>query len=553
MIKTRGHTTIFFLAALFLLASCQQVVVRVDTIPSNSPQDQPLYVTGNFNNWDPGDERYQMQLNADSSYTVTLPSGFGTVEYKFTRGDWTTVEKDICGYEIDNRRLVLGEQDTVTNQILSWNDLDPVNCPRLTIIIDSVPKETPQGEVIALAGNFNAWNPDQNAVLRKDSSGKYALTIDRMPGINELEFKVTRGNLETSESDEFGNVLPNRRVQFGVKDTVRLSVDGWVDKPTEKSSNRVIFLIKDLPKSTPPGDDLFLVSNLNNWTPGDRNYIFQKNRNGQYFFPFPRKKKTLEYKITRGNWSSVEVDRFGFEIPNRVVNLQEVDTVLISIGGWKDRNWPNDQELTIVLGKLPETTPPDAEFYLAGDINGWNAHRRKYRFEQDSQGHFYLNIPRQGNVAYFKITRGDWSNVEVDQYGQHIDNRRLLFKDADTLVIDIVNWLDRPPLDIDYVTLVIDKLPVSTPANAKLFLAPDFNGWNPEDPNLIFSKLPNGDPYITISGDSPGFEYKITRGGWRTVEVDPYGNSISNRAVYYGFADTVKIQVEGWRDFTGNY
>ncbi|MCB2220436.1 MAG: hypothetical protein KQI35_08585 [Bacteroidetes bacterium] len=554
MIKTRGHRILVLAAFAILLASCQSVVVRVDTIPSNTPKNQPLYITGNFNNWDPGDERFQMQLNPDSSYTITLPAGFGTVEYKFTRGDWTTVEKDICGYEIDNHRLTLGEQDTVSNQIESWNDLDPVNCPRLTIIIDSLPKDTPPEETIAIAGNFNAWNPDQNAILKKDSSsGKYALTIDRVPGIKELEFKVTRGNLETSESDEFGNIIPNRKVQFGVKDTVRLSVGGWVDKPTEKKSNRVIFIIKELPRSTPVGDDFYLVSNLNDWTPGDRNFIFQKDRNGRYFFPFPRKKKILEYKITRGSWSTVEVDKYGFEIPNRVVNLQEKDTVMISIGGWKDRNYPSDRELTIVLGDLPSSTPLDADFYLAGDISGWNAGRNKFRFEKDSHGSYFLNIPRGGHMLTFKITRGEWSNVEVDADGSDIENRLLFYKDTDTAVIRVQNWKDRPPLEIDYVTLVIDELPSITPSNAEIFLAPDFNGWDPEDRKLIFNKLPDGRPYITVTGRNKGFEYKITRGGWETVEVDENGNTIPNRSITYGFSDTVFIKVQKWRDFGGRY
>ena len=518
-------------------------------IPENSPRNQPIYVTGNFNNWDPGDERYQLQLNADSTFSVTLPVGFGKVEYKFTRGDWTTVEKDICGYEIDDRVLVLGDQDTVINQIQSWNDLDPVNCPRLTIIIDSIPEETPEDEVIAIAGNFNAWNPDQNAVLQKDTqSGKYALTIDRVPGIKELEFKVTRGNLETSESDEFGNNLPNRKVQFGVKDTVRLSVGGWVDKPIGDNTRRVIFMIKDLPKTTPVRDDIYLVSNLNNWTPDDRNYVFQRNKNGNLFFPFPRKKNFLEYKITRGSWANVEVDRFGFEIPNRRTNLENEDTVYISIGGWKDRDHIRDQEVTIILDELPDKTPANAEFYLTGDINGWNPHKRKYAFEKMPDGRFYLNVPRRGYALNYKITRGDWSNVEVNELGQHFENRVLFYQNEDTLEIDIINWLDLPPLDINYITIVIDELPPSTPANATLYLAPDFNGWNPEDRNLIFDKLPNGKPYITISGETNGFNYKITRGGWKRVETTNHGADISNRSVYYGFTDTLRINVAGWHD-----
>jgi len=553
-VKFEKEHIIYFLAiSLLLLSACQKVVVRVDSVPSNTPENQPVYITGNFNNWDPGDERYQMQLINDSSWIISLPPGFGTIEYKFTRGDWTTVEKDICGYEIDDRRFILGDQDTVSNSIASWNDLDPINCPRITLVIDSIPEGTPDDDVIAVAGNFNSWNPDENAVLEKDSVGRYLLTIDRMPGITELEFKVTRGGLATAESDEYGNVIPNRRTNFGIKDTLRLSVDGWVDLPTEKSSNRVIFIIKDLPKTTPFTDDFYLISNINNWTPADQNYVFQKNKQGEYFYPFPRKRKLLEYKITRGDWHTVEVDRFGYEIPNRVVNLQEVDTVFLSIGGWKDRNWEKDYELTLMLGELPANTPSNAQFFLASNINGWNAGRNKYRFEQDRNGRYYLNVNREGHMLFFKITRGSWETAEVDKYGSDISNRSLFFKDADTVTIDIANWKDIPPLDINYTTIVINELPITTPQSDDLYLAPDFNGWDPEDDRLIFSTLPDGRPYITVSQNRDNFEYKITRGGWGTVEVDQYGNSVDNRVLNYGFADTVYIKIVSWRDFGGKY
>ena len=176
-------------------------------LPPNTPTDQPVYITGNFNNWDPGDSKYQMQLQPDSSYTVIFPPGFGSVEYKFTRGDWTTVEKDMCGYEIGNRSIILGEADTVTNTIESWNDLDPVNCPRVTLVLSDIPDNTPVNEPISVAGNFNSWDPE-NTILKKNNSGDYYITINRLPGISVLEYKIFRGELSAAEADEFGNICP---------------------------------------------------------------------------------------------------------------------------------------------------------------------------------------------------------------------------------------------------------------------------------------------------------------------------------------------------------
>lgn len=535
-----------------LLGACQKVVVTVDTIPANTPVNQPIFIVGNFNDWDPGDERYQMQMNDDSVFTIELPPGFGTMEYKFTRGDWTTVEKDICGYEIENRRIIIGDDDTVVNQIASWNDLDPLNCPRMTVLLKNIPEGTPEQDIIAIAGNFNSWAADSASTLKKDSLGNYSITIARPPQIEEIEFKVTRGDLASAESDEFGNMVPNRVLRFGVKDTVEIKVEGWIDRP-DKKGNRVVFIVKDLPRNTPSGAELFLASSMNGWNGGDRNYQFQRNRQGDLFFPVPRRKKPIEFKITRGDWSSVEVDRFGFEIDNRYVNLVEADTVYLSVKGWKDLSAQSDYNLTVVIDELPPNTPDNPDIFISGNFNGWRAGRTKFRFSPLSNGAFFVDVPRGRGELVFKVNRGSWDAAEVDEYGSDISNRVYPFSDYDTLYITVKNWKDLPPFSLEQVTLVIDGIPENTPETDNLFFVPDYNGWNPEDPKQVFYYLPDGRPYITILAREGVTEYKITRGGWSTVEVDKEGQNIPNRVLNYGFADTVYIEVIAWRDFSGSY
>ena len=252
----RTHITLIFLAIILIFASCERAVVIVESVPSNTPDGQLIFITGNFNNWDPGEEKYQMQLQVDSTYLLKLPPGFGSVEYKFTRGDWTTVEKDQCGYEIGNRSILLGTTDTVINIIESWNDLDPVNCPRLTLVLCDVPEITPENDKIAVAGNFNNWDPDESAELKIDSFGKYSVTINRPPNISVLEFKMTRGDLASAESDEFGNIVPNRILKFGITDTVEVNIDGWIDVKEKGISSRIILILENIPATTPSMDEL---------------------------------------------------------------------------------------------------------------------------------------------------------------------------------------------------------------------------------------------------------------------------------------------------------
>lgn len=544
---------IFILAlGLIFFTSCKQVVIKVESIPENTPPGQPIYVTGNFNNWDPGEEIYILTLGEDSNYFITLPPGFGIVNYKFTRGDWTTVEKDICGGETDNRSMELAAHDTVINRIESWSDLDPLNCPKLTILINNVPENTPKDDIIAIASSDNSWDPDDASIFKEGSSGELYVTINRPPGINILEYKMTRGDLSTSESDEFGNELPNRVLEFGKKDTVRVNIEGWRDIP-ESRSNRVVFIINKLPDNTPVQEELYLVSNLNSWVTNDKNYMFQVNKNGQLYYPVPRKKLLLEYKITRGDWNTQEVDRNGYDISNRIVDLQSSDTVYIDIARWKDMGDPDDDMVTVILSAIPESTPINHKLYIAGTFNGWDPGKLRHRFRRNINGEYYVNLPKKDGDIEMRITRGSWETAQIDKYGSDMAPYKYRYTDLDTLFIKVENWKDKPPKHINNVTLVINRLPIKTPDGDNIFLATDFNGWDPKDNNLIFDKLTDGRPVITVPTYGKVMEYKITRGGWRRAEVDKYGNEIENRRLFLGFADTVYIEVKKWRDFGGNY
>ncbi|NOR86516.1 MAG: hypothetical protein GQ527_02790, partial [Bacteroidales bacterium] len=419
--RNKIYIFVLLVVALLFTTSCKRVVIKLNSIPENTPISQPIFVTGNFNNWDEGDEKYMMTLEADGYYYAVLPPAFGTIEYKFTRGDWTTVEKDICGDEIDNRIFSIAETDTVANTIESWNDLDPVNCSRLTILLDLLPTNTPNDEIIALASSVNSWDPDNASIFTKTASGDLYVTIDRPEGLEQLLCKITRGGLSTSESDEYGNELANRVLEFGKKDTIKLDVQGWIDLPVIQSKD-VVIIINSLPVNTPKDEDIYMACNLNSWFPGDMNLKFQLNNQGHYYFETPRKNFTLNYKITRGDWDSEEVDENGWIIDNRTIDLQKADTIYIDIPRWKDMGQSGDEQVTIILNKLPESTPSSSNFYIAGTFNGWNPGRLRNKFKQDNYGTYYVNLPRKKGGFEMKITRGSWGKVQVNKDGSEAQN-----------------------------------------------------------------------------------------------------------------------------------
>ncbi len=104
---------------------------------------------------------------------------------------------------------------------------------QLTIHVSAVPSNTPSGDTIFIAGNFNDWNPGLTSyALTPEGNGAYAITISPAPGT--LEYKFTRGSWSTVEGNANGGYIPNRTYSYpgGVQNTT-VTIAGWEDRPGE--------------------------------------------------------------------------------------------------------------------------------------------------------------------------------------------------------------------------------------------------------------------------------------------------------------------------------
>lgn len=436
---------LFIIGMMIMLSSCYQIRVEVHQVPSNTPENADIYISGDFNSWDPGDESYKLKRISDTLYYIDLPSGIGEVEYKFTRGDWTTAEKDNCGYEIDNRSFSYGgDEEVILNTIQSWSDLDPVDCDQITIVLSSLPENTPADAILKLAGNINSWDiSDADYTFSLDEELKKPLLTLYRPGEMEaLEFKITRGSLNRSEADGLGKEIKPRSVRFGEADTLFVEVKSWQD--LEKARDNMITLIVErIPENTPENESIFFVGEINDWYPHDGNLRLEKNSEGQYFVNLPLRAYGTEYKFTRGNWNTVEKDSYGYEINNRVLNREKSsDIVVVTIWNWADLSIPLGGELTIWVPDYPENTPEDAELYITGNFNNWHPGREDWKFNRIEMGYYFITIPRQGNMLEFKITRGSWDSVEVDKNGEDIENRTYHWGDVERIELEVARWKD---------------------------------------------------------------------------------------------------------------
>ena len=436
---------LYLIGILITLSSCHKMRVEVHHLPSNTPENDDIYISGDFNNWDPGDINYIMTRLGDSMYYIDLPRGVGVLEYKFTRGDWTSVEKDACGYEMDNRSLIYGEDDQIlSDTILSWADLDPVDCDQITIVLSSLPENTPRDARFILAGNINSWDiTEDDYTFKTDDITKLpVLTIYRPGSTEEVEFKITRGSLARSEADGLGREIKPRTIRFGQVDTLFVEIKSWQDLENAKG-DMITLIVENIPENTPETDQIFFVGEINDWYPHDGNLRLEQNNLGQYFINLPKLAYNKDYKFTRGNWKSVETDKYGYEINDHTLKMEKSsDTVIVNIWNWADLSEESGGEIIIRLISIPEDTPADAEIFIAGSFNNWNPGSRSWMLQQDSNGNYFVSIPRNRNMLEFKFTLGGWGTSEVDAEGNEIPNRVYRYGEVDSLELEVVRWND---------------------------------------------------------------------------------------------------------------
>ncbi|MGN6601905.1 MAG: alpha/beta hydrolase-fold protein [Ginsengibacter sp.] len=115
----------FFLGLLFLVSHnllAQYKVAFFVKQPSLLHSMDHIYLTGNFNLWNPADSSYLLKSSPTGVYTITVSLPAGDYEYKFTRGSWQKGETDSSGKGIGNRSLTLHSDTTIHVNIAGWND-----------------------------------------------------------------------------------------------------------------------------------------------------------------------------------------------------------------------------------------------------------------------------------------------------------------------------------------------------------------------------------------------------------------------------------------------
>ncbi|WPB77190.1 alpha/beta hydrolase-fold protein [Archangium violaceum] len=227
----------------------------------------------------------------------------------------------------------------------------------------TVPPETPVNATLLLSGEDAAFKGPSGQGLELVYQGGNTFTVKaRMPKNQPLTYTIRMtAPSEQRALDLVGNAVPARTLEAREnEENVSFNVERW-GQPSSGIQPRTVFVVA-VPATTPPDDDIYLAGGhelLGGWNPaGVKLY---KAMNSSYAIELSfTPDASLEYKVTRGSWETVEKTSTGAELPNRLHKTGGgFQRVSLSVGGWADffTEEPPEPVLTGKIEYLRDVTP----------------------------------------------------------------------------------------------------------------------------------------------------------------------------------------------------
>lgn len=215
-------------------------------------------------------------------------------------------------------------------------------------------------------------------------------------------------------------------------------------------------------------------------------------------------------------------------------------------------------QVCIIIEDYPDYTPAEDTLYLVSNYNNWNPKDSIYQFQKLSNGEYKICLELLDSTLQYKITRGDWNKVEGSKLAQLRDNRMLEPNAKETMIrLSIESWEDLSNY-IPFrkkVKIFVNSLPKNTPKDASVYLAGDFNEWDPGDEQHQLKKLKDGRYFVEMPIRKDTAEYKFTRGFWESVEGRSSGRARFNRVFIVDEnkkEEVIETSIETWEDLSGS-
>ncbi|NNC49411.1 MAG: alpha/beta hydrolase, partial [Flaviramulus sp.] len=256
------------LIVLVFYSGFAQVTFVVDNIPKETPKDASIFISGDFEGWTGGQEKFQLKKR-DGVYMLTLPKISGPIQFKFTQGSWETVECDNKGLTIENRNYVFKEpNDTISLEIASWDNLNKIEkistaAKNVTILSDDflMPELNQTRRIwLYLPPNYETAKHNFPVIYMHDGqnvfdtstsyAGEWSVdeTLNKLfeeKGLNFIVVGIDNGNdnrlkeYSPWENDKYGGGEGDAYLEFIVK-TLKPYIDSNYKTLTDKKNTAII-------------------------------------------------------------------------------------------------------------------------------------------------------------------------------------------------------------------------------------------------------------------------------------------------------------------------
>lgn len=98
------------------------------------------------------------------------------------------------------------------------------------------------------------------------------------------------------------------------------------------------------------------------------------------------------------------------------------------------------------------------------------------------------------------------------------------------------------------VTFITGKVPPFKTTNKNIFLAGNFNNWNPANTKWQLQPVDAGKYQLIVDMPKGDFSFKVTKGSWDAVECTATGQDVGNRDINILHDTTMVIDIAGWKD-----
>ena len=115
---------LFYVAFLFFYSTIySQNNISISVTDLSLQKANKIFITGAFNNWNPGETKYALQKSDDNRWQIFLKNiPNGTFNYKFTQGLWETEETTATGDNVGNHSIKIEKDYSIHINIYGWKN-----------------------------------------------------------------------------------------------------------------------------------------------------------------------------------------------------------------------------------------------------------------------------------------------------------------------------------------------------------------------------------------------------------------------------------------------